>query len=214
MEQNGVRGAFFDADGVVRALVDRGHDFEIDGQRIRYTAPFTLSEVRYLPRAREAIDLARTRGYLPIFVTNQPDVGHGLIDPDEFGRIMEDLREKMGVGEEFVFFCPHVPSEGCACRKPSPGMIVEAAYRFGIDLSRSFMMGDMETDIEAGMRAGVGWTIRIVSNPLEGGESAADFMARDVFEAVEKWVRPGAPMSPVPSMCRCKRSFHDPSWPK
>lgn len=212
MEQNGVRGAFFDADGVVRALVNRGYGFEIDGQCIQYTAPFRLSEVRYLPRAREAIDLARERGYLPIFVTNQPDVGHGLIPPDEFVQIMKDLREKMGVGEEFVFFCPHVPSEGCACRKPSPGMIVDAADRFGIDPSQSFMMGDMETDIVAGIDAGVGRTIRIVSN--EYGESAADFMARDVFEAVEKWVRPDAPMSPVPGMYRSRRSFSDPSWPK
>ncbi len=141
------KAVYLDRDGVLNDLVDRGEGFTIDGERFRWTAPFTRAEVCLKPRVREALELMGQKGYLRILVTNQPDVAGGRIAPDEFERIMQIFRE---LPLDDLFVCLHRPQDGCACRKPNPGMLLDARDRHEIDLTRSYLVGDQESDIQAG----------------------------------------------------------------
>lgn len=95
---------------------------------------------------------------LPIIViTNQACIGRGLVERevvDDIHRRMVVAVEKAGGRIDHVLLCPHHPSEECACRKPKPGMLLEAAQRWNLDLSRSFLVGDAITDLQAGWAVG------------------------------------------------------------
>ena len=171
------KAALVDRDGVFNELVDRGTEFFIGGVPIRWTAPFHRGELRLKPNVREALDIMRRKRYLPILVTNQPDVANGLIDPGEFERMMDVFRE-MPFAD--IFICNHRPGDGCACRKPAPGMLIAARDIYKIDMARSFMIGDMETDIQAG-RA-VGTKTILVTNDL-GAVTIADHRVLNIMEA-------------------------------
>ena len=96
--------------------------------------------------------------HLPIVViTNQACIGRGLVERE----VVEDIHRRMvaavikaGGHIDHVLYCPHRPSEDCACRKPKPGMLLEAAHRLNLDLSRSFLVGDAITDLQAGRAVG------------------------------------------------------------
>jgi len=145
---------FLDRDGVINE--DRNYVHRIE-------------DFRFVEGIFEFILLAQKRGYLPVIVTNQSGIGRGYYGPEEFERLTEWMLERMreaGIRMERaqVFFCPHRPEEGCACRKPRPGMLLEARDRFGIDMERSWMIGDKPSDIEAARRAGVGHTYQVKAN--------------------------------------------------
>jgi D-glycero-D-manno-heptose 1,7-bisphosphate phosphatase len=93
-----------------------------------------------------------------VIVSNQSCVGRGLIDVhglvDLFAQTMSYLRQ-LGVPIAAYFCCPHTPEDDCGCRKPKPGLLLEAQRRLGIDLLRSAMIGDQESDLAAGAAAGV-----------------------------------------------------------
>ncbi len=175
------KALFIDRDGVLNDLVDRGDTFSFEGKPIRWTAPFHLHEVRLKPHAEEALKLIEAKGYLRIIVTNQPDVATGHIDPEEFERMMDVFRA-LRVTE--VRACKHHPKDGCFCRKPRPGMLLSVADFYNVDLFRSFMVGDMETDIQAGKAASV-QTI-LVENPPDV-PSGADHRFANILE-VAKWL--------------------------
>lgn len=143
---------FFDRDGTLNHLVHRP-GFQIRGEDVPYTAPFCVEELRLIDGVREVIIEVRRRGYLAIVITNQPDVANGFISPDAYARLVQTFRELIPV-DDFIA-CMHRPDAGCACRKPSPEMILRTADRYRIDLSSSFMVGDMESDVRAGKAAGV-----------------------------------------------------------
>lgn len=113
--------------------------------------------VRLMPGAAEALDELRRQDYLLVLVSNQSGIGRGLITPDEaaavHARFVECLRQR-GVEMEAFYYCPHTPDDGCACRKPEPGMLLQAVTEWGIDPRRSFLVGDKLSDVEAGRRAG------------------------------------------------------------
>ena len=152
---------FLDRDGVINE--DRGYVHRI-------------GEFRFVPGILDLIRGAQERGYLPVIVTNQSGIGRGYYGPEEFERLTGWMLERMreaGIGMERaqVFFCPHAPEEGCACRKPRPGMLLEARDRFGIDMERSWMIGDKPRDIEAARRAGVGHTLLVETDqPVDAEE--------------------------------------------
>lgn len=141
----------FDRDGVINELVDRGEGFVVAGENIRYTAPWTVSELKIFPKVASVIQELKQRGYLTVIATNQPDVAHGLISSVAFEAMMEQI---MSLGFDAAYVCKHTPAHGCDCRKPAPGMLLRAAQEWSIDRTRSFMVGDMETDILAGYSAG------------------------------------------------------------
>ena len=139
----GQRAVFLDRDGVIsRSDVVEGKPY----------APRHLADFRLLPGSRRAVERLKGAGLAVIVVTNQPDIGNGLVDPAEVAAMNARLMARVPVDE--VVVCPHRQTDGCDCRKPRPGMLLEAAKRLNIDLSRSFMVGDRCGDIVAGLKAG------------------------------------------------------------
>lgn len=114
--------------------------------------PRTLDAVEVLPGVPEALARLKGAGLLLIVVTNQPDVCRGTIDRATVEEIHAHLQRCLPL--DAVWCCYHDDPDNCTCRKPRPGMLVDAATRFGLDLHRCFMVGDRWRDIEAGRRAG------------------------------------------------------------
>lgn len=123
------------------------------------------SQIRVFPAAAAAIKTFNKLGYLVIIVTNQPVVARGMIGPKEVDRIHDVLSERLkrrGAKIDDIYYCPHHPKANmkkyrmiCDCRKPSPGMMLRAAKEHGIDLKKSFLIGDSTQDVLAGNRAKV-----------------------------------------------------------
>jgi D-glycero-D-manno-heptose 1,7-bisphosphate phosphatase len=135
---------FLDRDGVV--VVDR-----------HYLAD--PAEVELVPGAAEAMARANEAGFLLIGVSNQSGLGRGKFGPDDLAAVMTRLDELLrneGTGFDAFHYCPHVPGEGCRCRKPAPGMLDDAATRFSWDPERSWMVGDKAADVAFGREAGLG----------------------------------------------------------
>lgn len=171
------RAALIDRDGVINHLVDRGEGFCLGGKPFRFTAPFNIQELRLKPDVREALELIGQKGYMRILVTNQPDVATGNIPIDEFRRIMNVFRLLPFDG---LCICMHHPKANCTCRKPAPGMLYAARDLHNLDLTASYMIGDMETDVQAGKAAGT-HTMRVTDSPLQ--ETDADQRVYNLMEA-------------------------------
>jgi D-glycero-D-manno-heptose 1,7-bisphosphate phosphatase len=114
-------------------------------------SPRLASEMRILPEAGPACRRLADAGLTLICVTNQPEIARKNLDPAEVARMNEILQRELGLDE--VVVCPHDDADGCDCRKPLPGMILDAARRHGIDLEASFTVGDRWRDVEAGRSA-------------------------------------------------------------
>jgi len=129
-----------------------------DGVLIDYVPYLCQPDQVTLPEgAAHALLQWQAAGYLLIVVTNQSGVGRGLFTIAEMqavNRRMEDEYAQQGVSFTEILVCPHHPTEGCTCRKPSPHMVLQAARRYGIDLSRSIFIGDNLTDLECAQNAG------------------------------------------------------------
>lgn len=139
----GSAAVFLDRDGVLnRAILEKGHA----------RPPATLNEVEILPGVPEALQALKARGYWLIVVTNQPDVARGRQSRAMVESINALLQERLPLDE--VLVCYHDDADGCECRKPRPGLVLRAAEQHGIDLARSYMVGDRWRDIEAGQAAG------------------------------------------------------------
>lgn len=137
------RAVFLDRDGVLnRAIVREGRPY----------SPAGLDEFEVTPGAREGLAQLKEAGYLLICVTNQPDVAHGLQRRETVEAMHAALRAALPLDDLLV--CYHNDADRCMCRKPAPGLLLEAAARHGVDLGRSFMVGDRWRDVEAGSRAG------------------------------------------------------------
>jgi D-glycero-D-manno-heptose 1,7-bisphosphate phosphatase len=137
------RAIFLDRDGVLnRAIVVQG----------RPHPPVTLAELELLPGVVEACEQLRKAGYLLIVVTNQPDVARGIQRKEVVEAINETLLSKLPIDD--IRVCYHDDQDQCVCRKPLPGLLVQAAREWQIDLSGSYMVGDRWKDIEAGGNAG------------------------------------------------------------
>ena len=122
------------------------------------------SDVSIYPQAIEALIKVKPTGYKTIIITNQSAVGRGLISPEiaqEINlRLIEEI-QSAGGRIDGLFMCPHSPLDNCACRKPQPGLILEAADSLSLDLSCSILVGDALSDIKAGQSAGVGKNVLV-----------------------------------------------------
>lgn len=137
------RAVFVDRDGVInRAVVRSGKPYP----------PESREELEILSGVPEAVERLRRAGLLVIVATNQPDVATGKQEKSVVEAMHNQLREALRIDD--IKVCYHADDDGCACRKPKPGMLVEAAGEWSIDLSRSYMVGDRWRDIEAGRAAG------------------------------------------------------------
>lgn len=137
------RAVFLDRDGVInQAVLRNGKPYP----------PENLSDFLYLPGVSKSIDKLRRAGYLIIVVTNQPDVSKG-IQSEEVVNLMHQKIFQDSLCDD-IKVCFHLDEDCCSCRKPKPGMLLEAADKWQIDLKSSFMVGDRWRDIEAGNSAG------------------------------------------------------------
>jgi len=170
------RAVFLDRDGVLnRAFI---HD---DGKS---HPPASPDELEILPGVAKACMTLRQAGFLLIVVTNQPDVARGAQSRDVVEAINDALRRQIPIDD--IRVCYHDDPDDCACRKPRPGLLLEAANVWEIDLSSSFMVGDRWKDIEAGRRAGCK-TVLVSGVYTEAARSRPDFHIASLQEAAD-WI--------------------------
>lgn len=137
------RAVFLDRDGVInKSIVRAGKPYP----------PGHLDELEILPGVLEALERLKTAGFALIVVSNQPDVARGTTPRSQVEAINATLARALPI--DVFSMCYHDSGDGCACRKPRPGMLLEAAKEWNIDLSSSYMVGDRWRDVEAGERAG------------------------------------------------------------
>src|SRR5712692_10173563 len=139
---------FLDRDGVLVKPVIRGG--------LPY-APLRWEDFHLLPGAAEAVTQLRNAGFLTVVVTNQPEVRRGLLDAGLLEDFHRRLRERAPVDD--ILACCHDDRDVCQCRKPRPGLILEAARRHEIDLARSYLVGDTDRDLEAARAAGISFVL-------------------------------------------------------
>ena len=167
------KAIFLDRDGVINQLIIR------EGKA---QAPYTLEEFALYPGVEEALVIIKASGYLAIIVTNQPDVARGWVKKESVELVNNKIRELLPVDD--IKICYHTNSDNCLCRKPMPGMLLEAAREWEIDLKSSFMMGDRYGDISAGVRAGCK-TVLIGKGDVQGDHPSPDHKAELLIEAVK-----------------------------
>ena len=175
------RAVFLDRDGVlVRTDVRDGKPYAVH----------TLDAFELMPDARAATAALKDMGFLLIVVTNQPDVGKGLIPIDVLQEMHDRLKALLPV--DAIYACCHRQDENCDCRKPRPGLLLRAAADFGIDLTASYMVGDRQSDVVAGELAGC-YTILIERGYLEPMSARANACVNGLSEAAARVAEHAAP---------------------
>ncbi len=172
------KAAFLDRDGVINRKAPEGE----------YITRW--EDFQFLPGVAEAIKFLNNSGILVVVVSNQRCVAKGLLSIsglEEIHRKMQDVLSAAGARLDAIYFCPHDNVPPCDCRKPAPGMLLSAAKEHGIDLSASWMIGDTNSDMEAGKRAGCK-TIKILPQATIES-SSADESADSLLSAVHLLVR-------------------------
>jgi D-glycero-D-manno-heptose 1,7-bisphosphate phosphatase len=175
--QTGLPAVFLDRDGVVnRAIVSNG----------KPRVPVTLKQFVIVPDAPACLGELRERGFLLVVVTNQPDVARGLQSRENVEEMHAALRRALPLND--ILACFHDDSDNCACRKPRPGLLIEAQRKYGLDLSRSFLIGDRWKDIDAGNAAGCR-TVLIDHGYDEPSPATAPSARVHSLTAAVKWIK-------------------------
>jgi D-glycero-D-manno-heptose 1,7-bisphosphate phosphatase len=165
------RAVFLDRDGVInRATVREGLPYP----------PASLDELEVMPDAAASLEALRRVGFLLLVVTNQPDVARGTSSRETVEGINAELARQLPIDRFYI--CYHDSDDGCHCRKPKPGMLLDAAQEWDIDLARSYMIGDRWRDVDAGMAAGCA-TVFIDWGYHEKQPRQYSFRACNLFEA-------------------------------
>lgn len=165
---NGLSAVFLDRDGIInRAMVRDGKPYP----------PARLDELEILPGSVTSLSRLADSGYILIGVTNQPDVARGTQSREMVESFNALIQSRLPVRE--IFVCYHDNVDHCDCRKPKPGLILQATDKYGLDLSSSWMVGDRWKDIAAGQAVGLK-TIFVDYHYAEAYEGTpADFMVDD-----------------------------------
>lgn len=179
-----MKAVFLDRDGVInvdKGFVHRIEDFEI------------------YPNVFEALRKLQEKNFKLFIVTNQSGIAVGYYTEEDFLKLTEYMLDKFkreGIKIEKVYYCPHHEngvvekySFKCDCRKPESGMIRQAIEEFGVDPSKSFLIGDKENDIKAAHKEGVKAALVKTGQGLKYiNDTSADFVAEDILDAVENFI--------------------------
>ena len=166
MGDTGRAAVFLDRDGVLN---------EVRMEGATASTPRTVAELQILPTAKADLRRLREAGYVLLVVSNQPDVARGDLSLDAVEEINRALRTALLI--DAVYVCPHDTRDGCACRKPKPGLIRAGAREWGVDLARSWLIGDRWVDLAAAEAAGIdgllverpwSWDATSIGGPPEG----------------------------------------------
>ncbi len=170
------KAIFLDRDGVVNRKVPEGSYIQ------------TLAALEFLPGALETVAEICRSGYLVFVVTNQRGVARGMVRPEVLDQIHSHILEaaaRAGGRICRIYVCPHDIADACECRKPKPGMLLQAKAEFGIDMGASWMIGDAASDVAAGAAAGCG-TVLISPTAARGGADKGAETLRDAFAAIQE----------------------------
>lgn len=179
-----MRAVFLDRDGVInRAFIRDGRSY----------APASLEEFVILPGVPEAITALRQAHYRILVITNQPDVGKGVLRLEVVEAMHRELRRLLLI--DHIVVCYHTDADRCACRKPQPGMLLDAARAWRLDLSQCVMVGDRWRDIEAGKAAGCKTILVRGEDYAEPPVRAPDAIVASLLDASalilsERWSHP------------------------
>jgi len=169
------QGVFIERDGVLNQVkVERQHQL----------LPSTLEELQPNYAAAPLLEKLKNAGLILIATTNQPGISRGYQNRRELDRMHELLRRAFRLDDFLV--CPHDETDRCPCRKPKPGLLVEAAFKWHLDLDRSFVISDKWQDAEAARTAGC--TSLLINSPFVG-KVHRDFVLPDLDAVVEKILR-------------------------
>ncbi len=185
------RAVFLDRDGVLNELV-------LNPKNGEYESPHDPADVRMMSGAAAAAKRLQDAGFALFIVSNQPDFAKGkatLETVRAIARVVESNLRAAGVEILRAYYCYHHPdgtvppyAGACRCRKPKPQMLFDARDEFGIDLARSWMIGDQDSDVECGRRAGC--KTAAVANPLSEhrrpGVEKSTLTARDLADAARQ----------------------------
>jgi D-glycero-D-manno-heptose 1,7-bisphosphate phosphatase len=175
------RAVFLDRDGVLVVPEFReGRSF----------APTRLEDLRFYPDAAESVRRLKQAGFLLVVVSNQPDVGAGVIAPGVLGTMNHQLLERLPV--DLIKVCTHTRADDCGCRKPRPGMLVEAAQELAIDCATSFMVGDRASDVAAGHAVGCCTVFIDLGYTTEAKPTDADHVVGSLGAATDIIIGSGA----------------------
>jgi D-sedoheptulose 7-phosphate isomerase len=173
------RAVFLDRDGVLnRASVREGKPY----------APEKTDRLELLPGVLEALQALKQGGYKLLVVTNQPDVGRGKQTRETLDRLHASLMADLPIDE--IFVCTHTDNDQCQCRKPLPGMILEATRKYNVDLSASYMVGDRWRDIDAGYNAGCKTILIDYAYTERSPDHEPDLRVSSLREAADWILRP------------------------
>ena len=137
------QAVFFDRDGILNELIKRD-----DG----YYAPRKVSDFKISPNSKKITSFSKSKGYLNIVISNQPDIGRGYLSKSALDKMTKILIDKLIIDD--VYYCLHDDNE-CDCRKPLPGLIFNAKNKWNINLNKSIMVGDTWKDGDAAKNAKV-----------------------------------------------------------
>jgi len=160
-----------------------------------------LDQLRIIPNSAKAIQLLNAHNFHVIIISNQSGVARGYYQEEDvkiFNDGMEHLLAKEGAHIDAVYYCPHHPDAiierykiDCDCRKPKPGMILQAAQKYSLDIQNSFVVGDKWSDVIAGKAAGCK-TVLVLTGHGKGEfdkeHGSADYIATDLLDAVDKYI--------------------------
>lgn len=162
------KAVFFDRDGVIN--VDAKYVYKIE-------------DFVYVDGFLDLFRLCKEKGYLLFVVTNQSGIGRGYYSLQDFLKLssfmQNDLKSRLGFCFDKIYYCAHDIDSLCECRKPNIGMIKQALGDFDIDLSKSYIIGDKESDVEAGINSGINTTILFSKHNVD---SKADFVVDSLYE--------------------------------
>lgn len=169
------KAVFLDRDGVInKTIIKMG----------KPRAPYTLDEFAYVEGVQEAVTLLKEHGFVLVVVTNQPDVARGWVSREQVDLVNDLVMKELKV--DALKSCFHTEKDQCQCRKPRPGMLLEAASELDVDLSKSFMVGDRSSDIKAGQAVGC-ISILVGEGEADTGELKPDYRCENLLQA-SKWL--------------------------
>lgn len=169
------RAIFLDRDGVLNRTDVR------DGKPY---APTRVEDFEILPHVGDALSSLKRVGFFLVVVTNQPDVGNGKVEREVVDKMHQGLMSDLPI--DALKVCFHKQTDGCACRKPQPGMLLDAAEEFNIDLPNSFMVGDRAGDVSAGKAAGCRTVFVDLGYRSSERAPDADMITNSLPEAAER----------------------------
>src|SRR6185295_3629766 len=143
-------------------------------------------DVHVFEQASIALRRLKDAGYRLFVITNQSGIGRRYFNQQQYGAVEAEVARQLGGNLiDATYHCPHLPEDNCKCRKPSPEMVVRAAEEHGIDLARSYFIGDKRSDIECGRNAGIKTVLVRTGYGKETDPALADIVAEDLRQAAD-----------------------------